>query len=66
MKLYVRESAQKQYHYQNNNYSFILTKTGGVKPGDVWEGSQSQYYVNRVEYSSNEVVVFATKINKRI
>lgn len=59
-KLYVRESPQQQYHYQSSDHP-ILPKNLALKPGDVIRSHWSDYHIDRVTYSKNGLIVYATK-----
>lgn len=60
MKLFVRGPEQTRYHRQLNNYPSILSKSG-IKPGDTLYSLSTDYYVNKVEYSKSDLIVYATK-----
>lgn len=59
MKFYVRELPQKQYHYQPPE--ICLPKNTTPKPGDTYHDYWSDYHIDRVTYSKDELVVYATK-----
>ncbi|GEM_PF-2733459 len=60
MKFYIRELPQQQYHYQSSDHS-VLPKNTAPKPGDMWQSQWSDYHIDRVTYSKDGLVVFATK-----
>ena len=61
MKLYVRESEQKEYHQQLYNCPSVSTKSE-IKPGDTLYSLTSSYHVNKVEYSKSNLTVYATRM----
>ncbi|MSS07033.1 hypothetical protein FYJ38_00070 [Clostridium sp. WB02_MRS01] len=62
MKFYIRELPQQQYHYQSSDHPF-LPKNTAPKPGDMWQSQWSDYHIDRVAYSKDGLIVFATRTN---
>lgn len=62
MKFYIRELPQQQYHYQSSDYP-VLPKNTVPKPGDIWQSHWSDYYIDRVTYSNDGLIVCATRTN---
>ncbi len=60
MKFHIRESPQQQYHYQSS-YHTILPKNITPKPGDVIRIHWSDYHIDRVTYSKDGLIVYATE-----
>lgn len=61
MKFYVRELPQKQYHYQVSDHPILPVKAKEIKPGDTWCSIWNDYHIDRVEYSKDELRIYATK-----
>ena len=59
MKLYIRELPQQKYHYQQ--YDIILPKNITTKPGDTFHDHWTNYHIDRVTYSKDGLIVYATK-----
>ena len=59
MKFYIRELPQQQYYYQSFDHP-VLPKNIAPKPGDMWQSQWSDYNIDRVTYSKDGLVVFAT------
>ncbi len=59
MKFYVRELPQKQYHYLASEICLPKNKT--PKPGDTFHDHRTDYHIDRVTYSKNGLIVYATK-----
>lgn len=60
MKFYVREQSQKQYHYQTPEIN--IPKNITPKPGDIHHIHWTDYHIDRVTYSKNELAIYATKV----
>ena len=59
MKLFIRGPEQMRYHRQS--YSYPSTPTSAIKPGDTLYSLNAEYYVDKVEYSKSDLIVYATK-----
>lgn len=60
MKFYVRESQQEQYHYQPYDQPRGLSLYQ-IKPNDTWCSHWADYHIDKVTYSKDELIVYATK-----
>lgn len=60
MKFYIRELPQQQYQSPDHP---VLPKNQIPKPGDIWQSHLSDYRIDRVTYSKDELLVFATRTN---
>lgn len=60
MKFYIKELPQQQYHYQPYYYP-ILPENMIPKPGNTWHSNWSDYHIDRVTYSKDGLIVYATK-----
>jgi len=58
MKFCVRELPQKQYHYLSSEIS--LQKNITPKPGDTYHDYWTDYHIDRVTYSKDGLIVYAT------
>lgn len=59
MKYYIRELPQRQYHFQSSENNFPKNVT--PKLGDTYHDHWSDYHIDRVTYSKDGLVVYATK-----
>lgn len=60
MKFYVRELPQQQYHYKSSDQP-VLPDNSTPKPGDEYHSHWSDYHIDRVTYSKEGLIVYATK-----
>ncbi len=60
MKFYVRELPQKQYHQQMSDKPILPSKCE-IKPNDIWCSYWADYHIDKVIYSKDELVIYATK-----
>lgn len=60
MKLYVRTLGHEKYYKQSYNHPGLPEKSE-IKPGDTLYSLSADYYVDKVEYSKVDVIVYATK-----
>lgn len=60
MKFYVRTLSQKQYHQQMSDKPVLPSKYE-IRPNDTWCSYWADYHIDKVTYSKDELVVYATK-----
>ena len=60
MKFYVRTLPQKQYHKQMLDKPILPSKRE-IIPNDTWCSHLANYHIDKVTYSKDELIVYATK-----
>ena len=59
MKFYTRELPQKQYR-ESTDIPKLPSKCE-IKPNDTWYGHNGDYHIDKVEYTKDELKVYATR-----